>query len=178
MADMKTRILEAAFTLLSKDGPAAFTTRRVCEAVGVTMPTLYHHFPSRDALVQAVYALAMEKFMARKRGLALTDDPRVDLRASCDLVLDFVARHKNVAVAVLGRGLEEPAIFRPGFDLLRERVARAAGDGTLRVSEREASAMLWSVVQGLVVATVASPEASVASAAVRGRLLDAVFAAL
>jgi AcrR family transcriptional regulator len=178
MAHMKTRILEAAYAILSKEGPAAFTTRRVCEAVGVTMPTLYHYFPSRDELVQAVNALAMQKFMSKKRALALTDDPVRDLRASCELVLDFVDRHKNVTIAVMGRGLEDPAIFRPGFELLQDRVARASSARALRVPDREATAMLWCVVQGLVVAAVASPQPPGASAAVRARVLDAVFLAL
>src|ERR1700733_5980528 len=104
MADMKTRILDAAYTILSKDGPAALTTRRVGEAGGVTMPTLYHHFRNRDELVRAVYALAMQKFASKKSGLALTDDPLFDLRASCELVLDFVARHKNVSIALMELG--------------------------------------------------------------------------
>ena len=171
---MKTRILDAAYAILSKEGAAAFTTRRVCEAVGVTMPTLYHHFPSRDALVEAVHALAMQKFMEKKKGLALTEDPLHDLRASCELVLDFVARHKNVTIAVMGRGLEDPEVFRPGFELLRERVARAARKKALHVSERDAAVILWSVVQGLVLATVASPEPVGSSA--RVTVLDAIFA--
>ncbi len=178
MADMKTRLLDAAYTILSKEGPAALTTRRVCEAVGVTMPTLYHHFRSRDELVRAVYTLAMQKFMSKKRELALTEDPLIDLRASCEQVLDFVARQKNVSIALMGLGLEEPAIFRPGFELLQERVARASSAKALHVSDREATAMLWSVVQGLAVAIVASPEAAGASAAVRARVLDAIFGAI
>jgi AcrR family transcriptional regulator len=178
MADMKTRLLEAAFSILSKEGSAALTTRRVCEAVGVTMPTLYHHFPSRDALVQAVHAEAMQQFMAKKRSLALSEDPLRDLRSSCDLVLDFVARNKNVTIAVMSRALEQPELFRPGLELLQERVARAAAAGALRGSRQDAVALLWTAVQGLALASVAHPGSSGLPAAVRRRLLDAVFSAI
>lgn len=44
---MKDRILVAAYEILADEGAAALTTRRVCDAVGVTMPTLYHYFSSR-----------------------------------------------------------------------------------------------------------------------------------
>ncbi|HEX4340592.1 MAG TPA: TetR/AcrR family transcriptional regulator [Polyangiaceae bacterium] len=175
---MKTRILDVAYAILSKEGAAALTTRRVCEAVGVTMPTLYYHFKSREVLVRAVYVLAMQKFTSKKKELEVTEDPLFDLRAGCEQVLDFVDVHKNVTSAVMGLGLEEPAIFRPGFELLQERVARASRAKVLHVSAREATAMLWSVVQGLVVAALASPEPSGRSAAVRTRVLDAIFRCL
>jgi AcrR family transcriptional regulator len=139
---MKTRLLDAAYTILSQEGSSALTTRRVCEAVGVTMPTLYHHVSTRDKLVQAVYADTLQKFMSRKKELALTEDPLLDLRAGCELVLDFATRHKNVAVALRGRGLEDPEIHRPGFEHLKEKVARAYSAGVLPVSARDAMAMM------------------------------------
>ncbi len=172
---MKNRILAAAYTILSQDGTAALTTRRVCETVGVTMPTLYHHFPSRDELVQAVYADAMQRFMSKKKELALTEDPLLDVRAGCELVLDFVTRHKNVAIALMGCGLEEPEIFRPGFEHLRAKVARASRAGVLHASPRDAMAMICSVMNGLMLSTVASPGRNAPSAAVRKRVLDAIF---
>jgi AcrR family transcriptional regulator len=175
---MKERILEAAHDILSNEGPAALTTRRVCEAVGVTMPTLYHHFANRDALVWAVYELALQRFMAKKRSVKPTDDALADLRQGCEQVLDFVAKNKNTAVAVATRGLEAPAILAPSWDLLRERVRRAGEQGRLRVSEHEAATMCWAVVQGLISLTLAPPEGSASLASTRKRLLDGLMAAL
>lgn len=177
MTETKDRILEAAHEILSSEGGAALTTRRVCEAVGVTMPTLYHYFANRDELVSAVYGLALQRFMATKRSLKLTDEPLVDLRKSCELVLDFVSKNKNAAIALLARGLEEPTIFAASYELLRERVRRAADAGCLHVTERDAAAMCWSVVQGLVLSMVAPPDGAV-NLAVRRRLLDNLMAAL
>jgi len=178
MTEMKERILEAAHGILSSEGPAALTTRRVCDAVGVTMPTLYHYFPSRDELAKAVYGLAFQRFMTTKRSLKLTDDPLVDLRKSCEVVLDFVSKNKNATVAVMARGLEEPAMLASGYELLRDRVHRAAAAGGLRVAEPEAAAMTWSVVQGLIVFTIAPPDSAANLGSVRKRLLDSLFAVL
>jgi AcrR family transcriptional regulator len=178
MTEMKERILEAAHGILSNEGPAALTTRHVCEAVGVTMPTLYHYFPSRDELAKAVHGLAFRRFTTRKRSLKLTDHPLADLRISCEVVLDFVSKNKNATVAVMARGLEEPAMLAQGYELLRDRVHRAAAAGSLRVAEQEATAMTWSVVQGLVVLMIASPDPANNLGAVRRRVLDSLFAAL
>jgi AcrR family transcriptional regulator len=175
---MKERILEAAYTILSAEGHASLTTRRVCEAVGVSMPTLYHHYANRDELVKAVYGLALERFMAKKRSLALTDDPMLDLRKGCELVLDFTSQNKNVTAAVMNRALDDPGILIPGYELLRERVHRAAEAHRLKVSEREATAMIWSAVQGLVISTIASPEPTRSLAAVRRLVLDALLGAI
>lgn len=175
---MKDRLLDAAYEILSEEGSAALTTRRVCDAVGITMPTLYHYFSSRDALVRAVHDAAFQRFMTKKRNLKPTDDPLLDLRRSCDLVLDFVQKDKNVTRAVMARGLEEPGMFAAGYELLRSRVRRAGLAGTLRVTEHEATAMTWSVVQGLVIMTVASPDPSKPVGSVRKRLLDGLFAAI
>lgn len=178
MSTTKERILEAAHEILSSEGSAALTTRRVCDAVGVTMPTLYHHFANRDELVQAVYELAFQRFMATKRSQKPTDDALADLRKGCEQVLDFVAKNKNAAIAVTVRGIEAPAIFAPSYALLRERVQRAEREGRLHVSEREAAAMCWAVVQGLVTLVVAPPDPSVNLSATRKRLLDGLMSAL
>lgn len=178
MSEMRDRILEAASKLLAEEGPAALTTRRVCDAVGVTMPTLYHHFANRDALVQSVYELALQRFMTSKRNQKPTDDAMADLRRGCEQVLDFVSKHKNAAIAVTTRGLEEPSMLAPSYALLRERVQRAEREGRLHVAEREAAAMCWAVVQGLIALTIAPPDASTSLAATRKRLLDSLMAAL
>lgn len=178
MSETRERILEAAGKILAEEGPSALTTRRVCDAVGVTMPTLYHHFTNRDALVQAVYENALQRFMTTKRNQTPTDDAIADLRKGCEQVLDFVAKNKNAAIAVTARGLEEPSILAPSYALLRERVRRAEREGRLHIAEREAAAMCWAVVQGLIALTIAPPDASTSLAATRKRLLDSLVAAL
>lgn len=176
---MRARILDTAYRILEEEGVEALTTRRVCEAVDVTVPTLYHYFGSRDGLVQAVYAAAMQEFMASKRRLALTEDPVHDLRAGCDLVLDFAAKHRNVTTAVLARGVQEPQMFSASYELLRERVARVAASRTLKLSESHIALAIWSVVNGLAFATVARPMSQGAlPTAVRQAALNGLFAEL
>ena len=48
------RISSVALQLLECEGAEAVSMRRVAEAVGVTPMAIYHHFPNREALLQAV----------------------------------------------------------------------------------------------------------------------------
>jgi len=81
-ASTEDEIPRAAAEVLERGGPAALTTRAVCEAAGVTSPTLYHHFG--DGLAAALVRRGMTEFMSRKRALQDTDDPMQLLRAGWD----------------------------------------------------------------------------------------------
>lgn len=48
------RIARVALAILEKEGPEAVSMRRVAEAVGITPMAIYHHFPSREALLNTI----------------------------------------------------------------------------------------------------------------------------
>jgi AcrR family transcriptional regulator len=48
------RIAYVALSILEKEGPEAVSMRRVAEAVGITPMAIYHHFPSREALLNTI----------------------------------------------------------------------------------------------------------------------------
>jgi AcrR family transcriptional regulator len=47
-------LLTATERVLGKDGFAAATTNRIAEAAGVSIGTLYHYFPTKEALIEAL----------------------------------------------------------------------------------------------------------------------------
>lgn len=49
----KERILETLMDLLGREGLAAFSVGRVAKLAGVSEPTIYRHFGSREGLVEA-----------------------------------------------------------------------------------------------------------------------------
>ena len=51
MRERRGRILEAARELLAERGYAAVTVRELAERCGVSVPTLYNRFESKDALI-------------------------------------------------------------------------------------------------------------------------------
>jgi AcrR family transcriptional regulator len=178
MPDVKDTLLNVAYRVLEEEGASALTTRRVCEEAGVTMPTLYHHFGNRDGLLSAVHAVALEKFMAKKRALAQTADSVADLRSSCEQVLEFAVAHPAVTVAVMARAVEQPPMFSQAYALMRHRIERCARDGALRVPVEQAAEHVWAVIQGLVLSIVASPTGTPPSRQSTRAALDALLGAL
>jgi AcrR family transcriptional regulator len=57
-------ILGTAFPLFARQGYAATTTRELAAAAGVTEPILYRHFPSKEALFEAVFDGAEDRILA------------------------------------------------------------------------------------------------------------------
>ena len=52
--DNRTALLNAALDLFATRGYDAVGVQEICEAVGVTKPTLYHYFGSKQGLLQAL----------------------------------------------------------------------------------------------------------------------------
>lgn len=56
----RERIIRTAFGIVSRDGPEALTMRRVATALDVEPMSLYHHVPSKKALLDGVAGMAIE----------------------------------------------------------------------------------------------------------------------
>src|SRR5258708_33766845 len=76
----RARILEVAKQAFTRRGANASLDDIVKEA-GVGAGTLYRHFPTRDALIEAVYRTEVEKLAAAERTFAETMAPTDALRA-------------------------------------------------------------------------------------------------
>jgi len=76
-ADTKRRIIDAAYGLFYRGGFARAGVDDIAEAAGITKRTLYYHFDSKDALVEAVLANQNELALARIQSWAqrVTGDP-------------------------------------------------------------------------------------------------------
>jgi TetR/AcrR family transcriptional regulator, mexCD-oprJ operon repressor len=72
------RILDAAAACLSRSATAS--VGEIAQAAGVGRVTVYGHFPSREALVEATVTWLLERGDAVLAGLDLSGDPREALR--------------------------------------------------------------------------------------------------
>jgi AcrR family transcriptional regulator len=63
--EARTAILDAAERRLVESGPAGIRLQEVAADVGVSHPTVLHHFGSREGLVEAVVARALESLHER-----------------------------------------------------------------------------------------------------------------
>jgi AcrR family transcriptional regulator len=58
------RILQKALELFSEKGYDATSVREICEAAGITKPTLYHFYGSKEGVYRAIVEGALERFQA------------------------------------------------------------------------------------------------------------------
>jgi AcrR family transcriptional regulator len=62
------RILQTALGLFSTKGYDATSVREICEAAGITKPTLYHFFGSKDGVYRALVDGALSQFEREVEG--------------------------------------------------------------------------------------------------------------
>jgi AcrR family transcriptional regulator len=113
---LRAEILAAAAHLLAETGDEAkVSIRAVAEAVGVTAPSIYLHFPDKDALILAVCEETFRVFDADQEAAAAAfDDPLESLRARGRAYARF--------------GLANPEAYRVLFMTRSTRVVSLAGD--------------------------------------------------
>ena len=70
--DRRGQILEEALLLFAAHGVEGASLRDLAKRVGLTQPSLYHYFPSKEALVEAIFAQKAAGF-AQRRAQAMQD---------------------------------------------------------------------------------------------------------
>jgi AcrR family transcriptional regulator len=76
----RSEILHAAWEVARRDGVAALSLREVADRVGLRTPSLYHYFPSKAALFDAMYAEGMQQFADQVLTSSIGSDARETLR--------------------------------------------------------------------------------------------------
>jgi AcrR family transcriptional regulator len=95
----RLRLLEAAQAAFSA-GREPVTLEQVARDAGVGIGTLYRHFPTREALVEAVYWKEVAALCASAADLLATLSPERALRAWMDRFADYVAAKREMADAI------------------------------------------------------------------------------
>ena len=95
----RERILEVAKRAFTREGADA-SLDEIAKQAGVGAGTLYRHFPTRDALIEAVYRSEVEKLAAAAHVFAASMSPVEALRAWLLLFVDYVAAKHIIAPAL------------------------------------------------------------------------------
>jgi AcrR family transcriptional regulator len=158
--DAKTRILDAAAELLSRSADAEISTREVCDAAGITVPALYHHFGDKEGLLSAVVDLGWARFLASKRALLgrLHADPLDDIRSGWDNHLAFARENPNFYRLMWSTGVAGSNAPREAHEMLITVLERCAQRGRLRISVETAARTLMAAVTGAALSIISRPE--------------------
>jgi AcrR family transcriptional regulator len=95
----RDRLLKAAKTVFSAGGPDA-SLEAVARAAGVGIGTLYRHFPTREALFEAVYRHEVQQLADLAERLKKEAQPIEALRQWMRSIVKFVATKKGMSTAL------------------------------------------------------------------------------
>jgi AcrR family transcriptional regulator len=95
----RERILGVAKEVFTRDGAAA-SLDDIARQAGIGPGTLYRHFPTRDALIEAVYRTEVEKLAVAEQHFAATLPPLAGLRAWMLLFIEHVSEKKLILPAM------------------------------------------------------------------------------
>jgi AcrR family transcriptional regulator len=131
----RERVLEAAKAVFNAGGPDA-SLEAVARRAGVGIATLYRHFPTREALFEAVYRREVEHLANLAEQLKAEAAPAEALRIWLRSNVEFVATKKgmSVALAIVAHSSSDLSAYT--FDRLtkavRELLDRAVAAGEVR----------------------------------------------
>ncbi|WP_353226438.1 TetR/AcrR family transcriptional regulator [Novosphingobium sp.] len=191
--ERREQILTVALRLFAERGVGNVTTRQIAQAVGISQPTLYAHFPSADAIADELCVRAFDTLHGRfATMLAAVADPSARLDVLGRAYIEFGLEHPDMyriafmpthvetvqSSAVVGLAQSDLAQSDPGmvaglraFSALRDQIVQIRGvdDDEIGVIAQA----IWATVHGLTSLLIGKPQFPWAE---RERLILAVLA--
>ena len=135
----RQKLLDAALGAFTQQSSGA-SLEAIAQSAGVGIGTLYRHFPSREALVEAVYRSELEQLCDQATDLLAELHPDRALRTWLGCYADFVATKRGMAEAlreVIASGAVTSAQTRERLSAAIARIVSAgAAAGVLRADIR------------------------------------------
>jgi AcrR family transcriptional regulator len=131
----RQRLLDAARRAFGSGSPAV-TLDAIAREAGVGIGTLYRHFPTREALVEAIYRAELSRLCDGAGELLAAQAPGAALRSWMDRFAEYVATKREMADAlraVIASGAITASQAREQLSAAVQTMLDAgAADGTLR----------------------------------------------
>lgn len=158
-SERRLEIIEAVLGLAVEVGPDRLTTQAVADAVGVTQPAIFRHFPTRSALwlgVAEEIAMRMRARWAEALVPAAATEPLADLRRLALAQMSVVAAEPSILAIVFSHELRVSnpalaAVFRGLMAELTGHLGRLFGTlaPRLTVPPADAALLVLGLLQGL-----------------------------
>lgn len=154
--------VEAVIALAAEQNPSDITTAAIAKRMGLTQGALFRHFPSKDAILQAVMEWVAERLLARLDNAAkAASSPLAALEVMFMTHIDFVSEHPGVPRMLFGelqRAEDTPAkrVAKTLIQRYAERLHRLLEEGKRRgelaaeLDPRAAATLFIGAIQGLV----------------------------
>jgi TetR/AcrR family transcriptional regulator len=143
-SDRRTQLLDIALTVFSQKGFDGATTKEIAAAAGVTEAVIFRHFPSKQALYQAVLESEIgcpgfQEWLGKAKECMDRNDDEGLFAAIASAILETHRGDARLHRVLLFAALEgnEQALTHhrsfsiPIYELLREYIVRRQRDGAL-----------------------------------------------
>ena len=160
--ERRAATVEAVIALAAEQNPNDITTTAIAHRMGLTQGALFRHFPTKDAILQAVMSWITECLLARvDKAAAGGASPVAALQAIYETHIDFVSEHPGVPRMIFGE-LQQPApsltkqmvlaLVRDYGERLRRllEVGKAQGELAADLDVNAAAVLFIGTIQGLV----------------------------
>jgi len=181
----RARLVEVAGELFGERGYDDTPIEEVLERTGVSKGALYHHFPSKEALFEAVYRTGEQMCMEEIAKAALKEtEPLAMLRAGCQMWLDMVMDphiHQIALIdgpAVLGWQRWRQIDEEYAFGLTKHALQEAADAGAIRSENVDMTAHLALAMLGEAAMLIAQADDKKTARKEAGDAVDRMIAAL
>jgi AcrR family transcriptional regulator len=180
----RTHIIESALALFAEKGFTATTTADICRAAGISTGSLFHYFPSKQAVFHAIWELDRAETDALLARAAADPDPWAALMAIVDksaadaaepmmagLLVEIIAQAHRDPEFAAGLAESDRRLLGGVADLVRR--LREAGRADPGVPDGEAARWVLTLVDGFLGRGYPEPERDPAAAVAATRTMIA-----
>ena len=151
--ERRAATVDAVIALAGQHHPTALTTAAIAQHMGVTQGALFRHFPSKDAIWQAVMERVSDRLLGQLSRATQGRTPAEALAAMFKAHVEFAAAHPGVPRIMFGelqRAETTPAkrivstLLKGYRQRLKDLLERGRQDGALRADlDLDAAAALF-----------------------------------
>lgn len=161
--DTRTRILEAAFTVLSRQGYENTSIKDIAEEAGVAQGLVHYHYKSKQQLVLAVLGFVCQKVEV---GAVEGEAGAVQAFEHTKSMLKEMRDTHALYIQLIGVGLHDEAIGNGVREFIRNDRANVEEIARQVLGERNASpypargiaGVVWAAILGVWVQSLVDPE--------------------
>ncbi|MCB2230017.1 TetR/AcrR family transcriptional regulator [bacterium] len=126
VVDRKAQLVAEATRLFSRRGFDQVTVKELARMCGITEPAVYRHFPSKDAIYNAVLDSLEERMDCSTLFAQLEHESDVEvlLRGVASHVISFFTRNDDMYRLLLFSALKEHTKARKVYDIIRGTYVR------------------------------------------------------
>ena len=160
--------IEAVIELAARQNPSEITTSAIAKQMNLTQGALFRHFPTKDAIWQAVMEWVAERLLARvDRAAQGITSPLAAMQAMFMSHVEFVVDHPGVPRMIFGE-LQNPeptaakraaqTLIQHYAERIRARIekGKASGEIAPEVDVQAAATLFIGTIQGLVMQSMLS----------------------